>query len=195
MRRYETVVVILAGGSARRLARKLERTIDGVPILERVYRRLRDAYPIVVCARDPLPAGLSGAIDAPVLLDCEPGGGPLAALVAACAEIDAQRIAAIAGDMPRIDAGTIACMERAWDADCDAVVPEHDGRIEPLAALYDRGTLAQAGAETLRAGRRSMHALLERLRVRTLAMAGDPFLNINTPGDLERAIAGATEPL
>ncbi|HEX8805295.1 MAG TPA: hypothetical protein VF741_00045, partial [Candidatus Aquilonibacter sp.] len=71
-----------------------------------------------------------------------------------------------------------------WQHGDEAVVPEHDGRLEPLAALYDREALLREAWECLHGEDRSMHALLARLRVRRVPCDAQAFANINTSADL-----------
>ncbi|MBS7288648.1 MAG: molybdenum cofactor guanylyltransferase [Candidatus Freyarchaeota archaeon] len=75
----------------------------------------------------------------------------------------------------------------------DAVVPRWpNGYIEPLVAVYDAGKASQAADEALRAGRRDMMGLMERispLYVSTMTIKElDPeletFFNVNTADDL-----------
>jgi len=63
-------------------------------------------------------------------------------------------------------------------------VPDHDGRLEPLAALYQREALMREAWECLHGEDRSMHALLARLRVRRVTCDAAVFANVNTSADL-----------
>ena len=53
--------------------------------------------------------------------------------------------------------------------------------------LYCREAIEREGHDVLHDGNASMHALIDRLRVRRVAMAADYFLNINTAADLDAA--------
>lgn len=75
----------------------------------------------------------------------------------------------------------------------DAVVPRWpNGYIEPLVAVYDAGKASRAAEEALRAGRRDMRGLMERINtlyvstmtIRELDPELETFFNVNTPGDL-----------
>ena len=71
--------------------------------------------------------------------------GPTAGRSAACfrqpVETRAQRIFAVAGDAPLVTAPLVETLLQARRDGDEAVVPEHDGRLEPLAALYERAAL------------------------------------------------------
>lgn len=78
--------IVLAGGRARRLggADKPALPVGGRPLLHRVLDAVPDAYPrIVVGPPRELPAGVLGTREQP------PGGGPVAALAAGFALLDA----------------------------------------------------------------------------------------------------------
>ena len=129
---------------------------------------------------------IAGSVPAPMLIDRWPGGGPLRALVSACESLEHQRVFALAADEPRVDAELVASLALAWQPGDEAVVPRHDGRIEPLAALYLRSALLREASALLAQGNASMHALIERIRTRFATVSGSYFTNVNTPEDLRR---------
>lgn len=178
-------IVLLAGGAASRFPRKLEHRIDGRPMLARSFDRLR-AYgrPVYVAARGSFSPELDAQIDAPLLVDRHPGGGPLRAFLDACAVIRAPRLFAVAADQPNVDASLLARLSAAWRDGDEAVVPQHDGKIEPLAAIYDRRAALREGFE-LRASRKNgVRDLIARLRARFVTCESDYFHNVNRPEDL-----------
>jgi molybdopterin-guanine dinucleotide biosynthesis protein A len=190
--RPDIAVVILAGGLATRFPGKLARPVDGEPMVSRVYRNaLATGLPVYVAGSEQFSPAIVRSLNARMLLDRVPGGGPLRALASACGSIAQTRIFALAGDEPRIDAAFIASLVLAWQPGDEAVVPRHDDRIEPLAALYLRGALdreAQALSEQTNA---SMRALIERLHARFVTVDASHFTNVNTPEDLRRLVGTA----
>jgi molybdopterin-guanine dinucleotide biosynthesis protein A len=129
----------------------------------------------------------------PLVVDAEPGRGPLGALHAALSAFPHHHVLLVACDMPRLHVAALrALLEEPRDA--DAVVPRVAGRDQPLAALYAPACL-QLTAQLLEQGQLAMRDLLAApgLRVRVLdetylAWAGVPgaaFDNVNTPADLE----------
>lgn len=188
-------VVVLAGGAATRLPDKLERELEpGEPLLRRVLRNFDGTpharYLCVAPGGSPFDEEAS-ARGVSVLRDRTPHGGPLAALVAACAVVREARIFALAGDAPNVSPGVLAELARAYAPGDEAVVPLRGGTLEPLAALYDRVAFARAGTSALESGEGSMHAAIERMTVRAIPMRAEFFLNVNTLDDLHEARGGA----
>ncbi len=178
-------VAILAGGRARRFPGKLEQPIGGRPMLAGVYEgAAATGWPVYLIGTRPLLPSIEG-IDARTIADAAPGTGPLQAFAAACAAIQEPLVVALAGDEPYVDAALLRDLERCWVAGDEAVVPRHDGGIEPLAALYDRRAVLRESAAATSAGA-SMHALIQRLRVRYVPTPQRYFANVNTPDDLAR---------
>ena len=182
----DVTTVILAGGRATRLPGKLELPIDGEPLLARVYHHLRDAAPVVIAGAGTFSSALDAVLDCPIVIDRWPGRGPLAGLLSASTEIATPWIFAVAGDAPRVTPLVLRTLLEARRDGDEAVISEHEGRLEPLASLYRRDALEREGHDVLHEGNASMHALLDRLHVRRVTMAPDLFLNVNTAADLGR---------
>jgi molybdopterin-guanine dinucleotide biosynthesis protein A len=180
----DLAIVILAGGRATRFPGKLEAPIDGEPLLARVYRHVRDIAPTMIAGRDTFSDTLDAVLDCPIVVDRWPDRGPLGGLLSAAYATGARRIFALAGDAPRVSGEIVYALVAARQDRDEAVVPEHDGRLEPLAALYDREALLREGWQCLQGEDRSMHALLARLLVRRVPLDAQPFANINTSADL-----------
>ena len=183
----DAAIVILAGGAATRFPGKLEREIDGTPMLLRVYERLRGARPVYSAGKGGFSGDLDARLDCTLLVDRQPGRGLLAAFVAACGAIDARRVFAVAADLPNVDAALVDELERARCDGDQAVVPQHDGNAEPLAALYDRAAVLACGSALRGKKKSAMRELLAGLRVRYVPMEPARFVNVNTLADLERA--------
>ncbi|MGH7716786.1 MAG: molybdenum cofactor guanylyltransferase [Vulcanimicrobiaceae bacterium] len=194
--RPEIGVVILAGGGATRLPHKLELAAGGVPMLVRVYRNVstgRKTY--VSCARS-FPPEIDALLDCPMIVDKWPRRGPLGGLVSTMDVMDTPLVFAVAGDAPFVDAAFIDRLAKAWEPGDEAVVPSHPHksrkRLEPLAALYDRAAFLREGAKRLGTGDESLHATVERLHIRELAVTPEEelmFTNVNTAADYAAAVS------
>jgi molybdopterin-guanine dinucleotide biosynthesis protein A len=182
----DVTIVILAGGLATRFPGKLEHEVGGMPLLARVYRNLRGAAPVLVAGRQPFSAPLDALLDCPIVIDRWPARGPLAALVSALEHVATPYLFAAAGDAPNLTHDVFDAALGAWRDGDEAVVPEHDGRLEPLAALYACGAIAREGTRLLEDPKPSMHALLDRLSARRVRLDGRYFANVNTSEDLSR---------
>jgi molybdopterin-guanine dinucleotide biosynthesis protein A len=187
-------IVLLAGGLATRLPGKLTLPVGGEPMLVRVYRRLTSVHrPCIVSARAPLDASLGSSIPAPVVVDEYDDAGPLGGLVSAAAHVRTPLFFAAAGDLPGIDADFVDALDREFDRLAaaghvpEAVVPAWpDGKLEPLAALYDVKAFERAGRHALEAGRRRVTAALDGMRVARYAIGPEDearLANVNTPDD------------
>jgi len=152
----------------------------------------------VLIANEPV---VFGDGDLPMRPDRSTGMGPLAGIETAlrwAMEMGRPGALVIACDMPFVSAALLReIVQRAISGDADAVVPESAGRrgMEPLCAWYSVRCL-DAVERALASGERSLMALVASVRAERIALAevrrfGDPdvlFLNVNTPGDLQRAI-------
>jgi molybdopterin-guanine dinucleotide biosynthesis protein A len=178
-------ILLLAGGAASRFPGKLERQIEGRPMLARSFDRLRaSGHPVYIAAQGSFPSRLDAQLDAPLLVDRHPGAGPLYALLDACAAIRAGRIFAVAADQPNLDAGLVARLTAAWREGDEAIVPQHDGNIKPLAAVYDRRAALRVGFELRAPRNHAVRDLVARLRTQFLPCASEYFHNVNRPEDL-----------
>ena len=156
-------IVLLAGGQATRLPGKLALPVAGEPMLARVYRRLTErGHPCLVSSRAPLDPTLFSSIRANTVVDEYEDAGPLGGLVSAVAAVRTPLFFAAAGDLPDLDSTFIERLVVEYDRFAHAgdapkaVVPAWpDGKLEPLAALYDTAAFAlRAGKRWMRAGAR-----------------------------------------
>lgn len=180
----DVTIVILAGGRATRLPGKLQIDVGGEALLGRVYRNLRTAGPVVISGAGPFGDELDELLQCPVVVDRWPGRGPLAGLLSASLELATPWIFAAAGDAPHVTRDVVDTLRNAREEGDEAVIPEHDGRLEPLAGLYEKAALEREAHGVLHDSNGSMHALLDRLKVRTVTMPAGLFVNVNTAADL-----------
>jgi molybdenum cofactor guanylyltransferase len=203
--------VLLAGGRSTRMgSAKADLDWHGVPLVLRVAGLLLRAVPgpvvVVRAASQPLP---SMPARVSVADDPEPGLGPLAGLgtgLAALAALGVDSGFACSTDQPFMHPALVRAVLHRLDPDPnagpDAVAPELDGRLQPLAAAY-RTRLAAVAAGMVQGGERRATALLlavdtARLDRHTLLAdpalaAADPdlrsLLNLNHPEEYRTALA------
>jgi len=197
--RPEIGVVILAGGGATRLPKKLELEAGGVPMLVRVYRNVSTGRKTYISCAGSFSPQIDALLDCPMVVDRWPRRGPLGGLVTTMEVIDTPLVFAVAGDAPFIEAGFIDRLAGAWQPGDEAVVPVHPGkarkRLEPLASLYDRAAFLREGTQALASGDDSLHATVERMRIREFPISREDerlFTNVNTPEDYAAAVAWIT---
>ncbi len=191
----EFSAVILAGGEGSRMGcDKALLTFRGKPLLERTVETLRALFDeTLVVGRDPKDFGVFGANA--VFSDDIPGQGPLGGIATGLAHMKYDRGFFVACDMPLLDAQLVAALlEEARAVDVDIVVPVHDGRPEPLHAVYAK-TCLPAAERQIASGDLRVRALFETIRTHywDVAAAGRrldcdvarSFTNVNTKADLE----------
>ena len=138
-----TAAAVLAGGASRRMGRdKATLAVGGVALAAGVLAAAaRVADPVVLVAPEGHPARGLGA---PVVTD--PGEGPLAALAAALAALEADHVLVLATDHPGLVVDLLAHLA-ALAPRGEAVACRRGPRLEPLVAVYRRApALAAARA-------------------------------------------------
>jgi molybdopterin-guanine dinucleotide biosynthesis protein A len=188
--------VVLAGGRSSRMGRpKALLPFGGETLIERVLRRLRPLVgeSVVVAA----PGQELPALPCLILRDRTPHLGPVAGLAAGLAAVSAPRAFVTSCDAPFLEPGLIAWM-LSEAADWDVLVPEWEGRLHPLHAVYASSLGARYQQLLDRGGRRPVD-LYPTLRVRVVSAdevarfdpGGRTFLNLNSPAQYEEALAAA----
>lgn len=193
--------VILAGGEGRRMGGPK----DGVPVpggtlLSRAWNALAP-----VASRVILQGGAVAPPGMDVAPDLRPGEGPLAGLEAAllrARESGFPGVAVLPVDLPRVTAPVVLELARRWREtpfpETSVVVADTRRGLQPLAGVYGAGLAEELsrwlGAGSPRAARAWAASLGDRLlpvpEAELTAVAGhpEPFLNVNRPGHVERAL-------
>lgn len=194
--------IVLAGGLSRRLGRdKAVEPIGGEPLIRRVIRRLGAVAPRIVVVVNseergralPLPPECAAAVD------IYPDAGSLGGIFTGLSAAGSDWGVVVACDMPFLNADLLSAMFDARDG-CDAVVPTLDGRPEPTHALYSKACLPHI-ERRLQSDDLKIARFFDDVNVRYFAQeevdALDPgrlsFFNVNTPADLDRALALAAD--
>jgi molybdopterin-guanine dinucleotide biosynthesis protein A len=200
--------VVLAGGQSLRLGQDKARLRlwgeDGPTLLEATLSRLRAVCDEVLVVSDrprPWPA-----LPARIVFDRYPGGGALGGLYTGLLEASFPFILAVACDMPFLSVPLLAHMAglpRLYDVLIPRLnfSPAGPSRLEPLHAIYGRPCL-EPMRDLLEQGERRIIRFFPRVRVRYLEPedwarfdpAGLSFRNINTPQDLQEALALLEKP-
>lgn len=194
--------VVLAGGKGRRMGGAKEglRVRRGT-LLSRAWDAVAPGTSrVVLQGASEAPEGMSAAPD------LRPGEGPLAGIetaLRACADSGGAGVVVRAVDLPRVSAPVLLELVRRWRASAEpersAVVAEPRRGVQPLVAVYGvaLGTALSnwmdgTGERSARAWIEHLGGQVERVPETELArIAGhpDPFLNVNRPAHVDRALS------
>ncbi len=162
------------GGGDKPLLALRDRTL-----LARILAALSPDHAHIAISANGDPARFATAL--PVLADGQPGQGPLAGVLAGldwAASLGAPALLTVPGDTPLIPAGLARALAPAPS------VAESGGRRHHLVALWPVAAREALRACLQRPGSRSVRAFADTLAMRPVPFPGDPFVNVNTPGDL-----------
>lgn len=192
-----TVGVLLAGGRSERLGSdKALADLAGKPLIERAAARLKPQVDRLIVSANGDPSRFA-FLDLPVVPDADGGGsGPLAGILACLAWTRANAptaawIATASADVPFAPSNLVARLAAAT-GDGDTVrIAASNGQMHYTIALWPV-TMADDLAAWLAAGHsKAVHdwiATRPHIAVDFDTRAGlEPFFNVNTPEDLDRA--------
>ncbi len=189
--------VVLCGGRSRRMGTdKALIPVGAEPLVHRVAGRLASAADPVLIA--PGVPGRLGPMPYREVGDACDGCGPIGGIVAALEASPHELLAVVAVDMPFADAALFGLLARSWAGE-HAVIPVTERGPEPLHAIYAKAALPRL-RRAVDDGRFAMHDAVETLHVRRVPpdewLAGGVdarfALNLNSPEDLETAVADGT---
>jgi molybdenum cofactor guanylyltransferase len=172
--------VLLAGGRGSRLGgrHKPAITVAGRTLLDRALAAVAGADRVVV-------VGPTEPTERPVRWTREepPGGGPVAALAAGLAEIDAAEVVVLATDLAGITVDTIERLRAAYTTD-GAVLCDSTGRKQWLIGVW-RTEKLRAALPVEPAGV-SLFSVLGTLDVVEVPELPGESIDVDTPADLAR---------
>lgn len=183
--------VVLAGGQSSRYGQpKMFEQFAGQPLYQYSLNALQQnqLQPLIIATNAHLQQGFAQD-NVQWLIEPQPHQGPLFALHNIMENFPAvEWFFVLASDMPFIDAALVKALLSFIDERYDAIVPQQADRLQPLVALYRR-TAYPFASKLVQQNRRSMQALLEKLRVCYVPFESDTmtFTNINTPQDWQRS--------
>ncbi|MBL7962746.1 MAG: molybdenum cofactor guanylyltransferase [Flavobacteriales bacterium] len=180
--------VVLAGGRSSRMGRdKALVEWEGRSLLDRALDKLDPHVREVLVIGEPEKYGHVGPF---VIADEWPGKGPLGGLATAMRYASNDRLLVIACDLPGLNDRLFEMLKGQLGKATEAVVPRHDGLIEPLAAAYHRNA-QPAFRRCVELDVLKMSDALGQVRTSYLEVVpgsdgwpADLFRNINRPGDL-----------
>ncbi|MFS0654300.1 molybdenum cofactor guanylyltransferase [Bacillus sp. 179-C3.3 HS] len=182
--------VILAGGASRRFGEpKASYTYKGKPLYVHVKEQMVGDQ-VMIISHPSLISFFQARGEQDVWLDDEHvrGRGPLAGIYTAMQKKQADWYLVTACDMPFIRKETAQMLVTYCSPQVDAVVPQIEGRLQPLFALYHRRSLLFM-KECLEENQLAMINLLQKLQVHIVSeeeldVSPNEFHNINRRSDL-----------
>jgi molybdopterin-guanine dinucleotide biosynthesis protein A len=181
----EAALLVLAGGSSRRMGRPKAWLEVGHTILLRwVTDRLApDFQEVLVSFAEP--EQLEQPVPYRVVFDRKQSAGPMAGIEAGLMAARHDPVFVIACDMPFVTR-EVTVMTVAAARSCDAAVPRIDGRPEPVCAAYRKSALPVISA-ALDSGNRRAADVLAALDVTWLEdISSEVVRSLNTPDDYLR---------
>jgi molybdopterin-guanine dinucleotide biosynthesis protein A len=164
--------------------------LDGKPLIAHVFDVAKRVFTDIMVVSS-LHTAVDG-IKARVVKDILPLPGSLTGIVSALIASDTDYVFVLGGDMPFITAEAMRYVVEAAAGE-DIIIPQTEGGLEPMHALYRRSCISPMLA-ALGRGHMKITGLLALLQVKVLPP--DPvffnrgvsvFMNINTEEDLRRA--------
>ena len=190
-------LALLAGGLSTRMGGdKAFAPFREGTLLEWMRDRLAPLFPYTFAVvREPFRfhgLGLS------IVNDALPETGSAVGVYSAVLASPTERVLCVACDMPFVTPHLLWALAEQSEG-FDVFVPRHGGHMQPLCAVYGKGTL-DAYREFIRSGGRRIFDIYPDLNTGYLDMSsghyGDPeelFFNVNTPEELEAARARLEE--
>lgn len=179
---------VLVGGASRRMGRdKALLPLNGMSMVEVIASKVRAAAGSVTLIG---PVQKYANLGLPIVPDAIENCGPIGGLYTALRQTSAEWNLLVACDMPELTEAFLKQLLAAAEAsdaasDIDCLVPEIDGKIHPLCAVYHRRLVSAAEAAIHRKVFK-MQDFISTLRTSRWPVP-DPFLkdgplhNINTP--------------
>src|SRR4051812_35064562 len=182
--------VVLAGGRAARLGGRSKPQLDvgGRSMLATVLAAVDGAADrVVVGPPQPVPPGVQ------VVREDPPGGGPVPALAAGLAAVDAEVVAVLAADLPFVTRALVTALRERLTGD-GVLVVDDTGRDQLLLGVWRTAVLrSEAAGVRPHTPLRVVLAPLAVRRYRPVYEPGDPppWTDCDTPAELARAQAAA----
>jgi len=185
--------IILAGGASRRMGTdKAFLEVNGKPLIEHILAVFSSLFARTIVVTNTPDRYRSYGIE--LTSDVLDISGPLTGIYSGLLRSSDEYNFVAACDMPFLNPRLISYMGEIA-AGQDAVVPQFDGFLEPLHAIYRKGLLPAIEMQVLKQDRR-IRGLFDHIHVRYITeeeiVRFDPqkrsFKNLNTPKEYKEAL-------
>lgn len=187
--------VILAGGSSSRMGKnKALLQIEGVPLIELLYKKLSSLFhEVIIVTNTP---ELYGFIPCRKVPDIYPAYGSVAGIHSGLYHSSFETSFITACDMPWINTDVIRELYR-FHGEHDATIPFSQGGQEPLHAFYKRSCL-QIFTQAIENGERKILDIISKIdlqfldwdTVKSIPGSESSFINVNTPQEYQYVNGG-----
>lgn len=194
---HSASAVVLGGGRGKRMGgNKLFLAVDGIFLVHKVINRLSEWFGKIVIVvsqedRDPfiqIQGKLLEALDLEVIVDKQPGLGPLEGLATSLEHINTQWAFLAGCDMPFINEAVLRTMWGRKKETSSVICASFDGFTEPLHAFYRKDCISSIRSN-LGKGNRKLKSFYKDENVtrvnetclRHLPGFRTSFLSVNTP--------------
>ena len=179
--------VLLAGGESKRFGRDKAEVLLGL-VIDALPRR---SETVLVLRAGQVPK--TTRVDRVIMDDMALPDGPLRGIVSGLEVLEQDWAWVLACDLPGVSPKILQELLKHRRSGALGVIPEWEGRLEPLCALYSR-TAARYLRRAIEMGAQSVQEALQdprfvhvpESRLRELDPTGRSFTNINTPQALEQ---------
>ena len=182
MKRKEMSAVILAGGKSRRMnEHKALLPVSGLRLIEKVARNIEGYFQEILISTHS--KELYDFLPYPVVVDTQPGQGPLMGILSGLYASATPVNFVIACDIPDIDISFLREM-MTYTGEYDIVVPvTRANKFEPLFAFYNKNLIPRI-EDLLKHQTRQVIKLFARARVKYSPLAPNGlFCKLNTETD------------
>lgn len=185
-----TLLIIAGGKSSRPGVDKRFVEVGGCGLLETILRKASaiEFAEIFLCVEDELPAlkDLSTKYGARLLIDEIKNAGPLSGISRGLSASKTDWNLAVSADMPFFEFGAVSKLTERFST-VQAVLPEFDGRAQPLAGFYRR-ELSELFRQEVLSGQRKIMASIKKIPHELITVDGrETFFNVNTIAELKLA--------
>jgi molybdopterin-guanine dinucleotide biosynthesis protein A len=196
MNKKDTAIVIQAGGNSSRMKQnKALLDLFGKTIIERALERISSLGADHFIITDDINL-YSFIKNVKIITDLVPGMGPLGGFVTALSRIDSPVLVMCACDMPFANLELFKFeLDLLISQKYDVVIPQYQGRLEPLHAVYRKKTCLKPAEVYFQRGGRKIVEWFSQVNVKVICETEYPFsepvehafFNVNTPEDYAAA--------
>jgi molybdopterin-guanine dinucleotide biosynthesis protein A len=186
----KVTLAILAGGKSSRLGGidKALITVDGIPLLSRIYNTFRaDVSEVIVISN----SSKTYPVDAPSFPDIIPNCGPLGGIHSALTNAANNLIFIVSVDMPFASKEIFLQLLNVYtQTNAEVVIPKHGDFLEPLFGFYSKTLVSRINTILSDRQGHPITELLSQSNTKYLELPDDFqtrmwFYNINTHEDLK----------